>query len=305
MSDSGVIILSKPPGMTSRKALNFIQRLAKPAKVGHAGTLDPLAVGVLVVCVGSATRLIEYVQRMPKTYKATFLLGRTSDTEDTQGHVEILPDAREPGLEELAEGASKLTGRIMQRPPVYSAIKVHGKRAYDLARRGKDVELKARPIDVYRFEVLRYDYPEVEALIQCGSGGYVRSLGRDMAESLGTGAVMSALTRSAIGDYRIEEAANPDDLTPDNWRERLLPSLGAVAAIPSIALQAEEIARLQLGQFIEGESIERITKQLEKREGGSPNEEWAAVAPNGRLAAIVQLRPDGRFGAKRNFPTES
>ena len=305
MSDTGVLILNKPQGMTSRKALNYVQRLAKPAKVGHAGTLDPLAVGVLVVCIGSATRLIEYVQRMPKKYQATFLLGRTSDTEDVQGKVEILPDTREPDLEELVKAASQLTGRIMQRPPVYSALKLNGKRAYDLARRGEDVELKARPIDVYRFEILRYNYPEVEALIQCGSGGYVRSLGRDMAESLGTGAVMSALTRTAIGDYRIEEASDPTELTPENWRERILPSLGAVATIPSITLQTEEIARLHCGQFLEGETVDKITKELEGREGASPQDEWAAVAPNGQLAAIVQLRPDGKYGAKRNFPMES
>lgn len=302
MNDRGVIILNKPPGVTSRRALNTVQRLAKPAKVGHAGTLDPLAVGVLVVCVGGATRLIEYVQRMPKTYRATFLLGRRSDTEDVEGQVEMLPDAEPPTRARLDESAARLTGRILQRPPAFSALKVNGKRAYDLARRGEEVELKARPIDIYRFEILRYEYPELDALIECGSGSYVRSLGRDLAESVGSAAVMSALTRTAIGDFRIEDAVDPEALTPNNWREFLLPPLRAIAGIPTLTLQEEETQRLHQGQFLEGDSATAVAEQLTAIEGVDASEEWAAITPSGQLAAIVLRRPDGSFGSKRNFP---
>src|SRR3569623_809810 len=143
---SGVINLNKPSGITSRQAVDVVKRLVRPAKTGHAGTLDPLASGVLIVCVGAATRLIEYVQRMPKRYTGTFLLGRSSPTEDIEGEVSELAGAPQPSLGEIIAAAGRLTGEIMQRPPAYSALKVAGRRAYDLARAGHEVDLQPRPI---------------------------------------------------------------------------------------------------------------------------------------------------------------
>ena len=192
----GLLCVNKPVGMTSRQAVNVVQRLARPAKVGHAGTLDPLADGVLVVGVGSATRLLEYVQQMRKRYVGTFLLGRSSPTEDTEGQVTECPDAPVPTLDEIGSAAARWTGRIAQRPPAFSALKVAGRRAYDLARRGKLPQLAPRPVDVFQIEIRRYQYPELVLNVECGGGTYIRSLGRDLAESLGTAAVMSALTRT-------------------------------------------------------------------------------------------------------------
>ena len=137
--------LKKSGGVTSRDVVNVVQRLVRPLKAGHAGTLDPLATGVLVICVGAGTRLIEYVQRMPKTYVGTFLLGRESDTEDVEGQVVELADPPRPTLDQITDAAAKLTGEIIQRPPAYSALKVAGRRAYELARKGKPVELKSAP----------------------------------------------------------------------------------------------------------------------------------------------------------------
>src|SRR5437868_5550844 len=133
--------VNKPAGITSRDVVNRLQRLVRPAKVGHAGTLDPLATGVLVVCLGQATRLIEYVQQMPKTYHGTFLLGRESDTEDIEGDVKELPNAPRPSRAEIDAALPQFVGRIEQRPPAYSALKVGGERAYDKARRGEAVVL--------------------------------------------------------------------------------------------------------------------------------------------------------------------
>ena len=146
MFASGLLNLNKPTGMTSRRAVDIVQRLAWPAKVGHAGTLDPLATGVLVVCVGPATRLIEYVQRMPKRYVAAFLLGRQSPTEDIEGQVTELLGARVPTADEVRAAASRFVGRIQQRPPAFSALKVGGRPAYELARQGRPAHLAARPV---------------------------------------------------------------------------------------------------------------------------------------------------------------
>ena len=156
ISSSGLLNLNKPGGLTSRRMVDLVQRLALGAKAGHAGTLDPLATGVLVVCVGAATRLIEYVQRMRKSYRATFLLGRHSPTEDIEGEVTFLENPPVPTLAQIHAAAETLTGAIKQRPPAYSALKIEGRRAYAMARKGETVALEARTVEIYRIEVQRY-----------------------------------------------------------------------------------------------------------------------------------------------------
>jgi len=170
MSLFGLLNLNKPPGVTSRRVVDRVQRLVKPAKVGHAGTLDPLASGVLVLGIGPATRLVEYVQEMPKHYRATFLLGRTSTTEDVDGDVTELDGAVPPKRERLERVAEEMTGEIEQRPPIYSALKVSGRRAYDLARAGGRVELAPRTVRIDRLEIVRYEYPELCLDVTCGGG---------------------------------------------------------------------------------------------------------------------------------------
>ena len=246
----GLLNIDKPRGITSRDVVNRVQRLVKPHKVGHAGTLDPLATGVLVVALGPATRLIEYVQRMPKTYLATFLLGQTSDTEDIEGEVVALTDPPIPAEEELRAVLPNFTGIITQQPPAYSALKVGGQRAYALARRGEAVELAPRPVEIHEINVVRYQYPELELLIRCGSGTYVRSLGRDIARALGTDAVMSALVRQAIGQFRIEEAGAYSELAPSKIEQRLLPPTLAVGEMPHVVVTSHEASRLWQGQSL-------------------------------------------------------
>ena len=160
---------------------------------------------------------------MPKRYVGTFLLGRSSATEDIDGAVTVLPDPPIPAAAQIEAAAEKLVGSLLQRPPAFSALKVAGQRAYDLARRGEAVELKPRPIEVYALKVARYDYPELVLEIECSGGTYVRSLGRDLAESLGTAAVMSALVRTAIGPWTLDTAVDPRTLTAADWQARLDP----------------------------------------------------------------------------------
>src|SRR4051794_35109294 len=155
----GLLNIDKPAGLTSRDVVNVVQRLVRPHKVGHAGTLDPLATGVLVVAIGPATRLVEYIQRMAKSYRAVFLLGRTSDTEDIEGKVAELPQAPVPNIEQIESATPRFVGMIDQRPPVYSALKVGGRRAYELARRGETIELAPRRVEVHSIDIVRYAYP--------------------------------------------------------------------------------------------------------------------------------------------------
>ena len=290
MSGHGLLNIHKPGGITSRRVVDFVQRLVRPAKAGHAGTLDPLASGVLIVCVGAGTRLIEYVQRMPKRYTGTFLLGRRSPTEDIEGEVELLADAPQPALTEIEAAAFGLTGEILQRPPAFSALKVAGRRAYDLARAGHEVALEPRPVTVHCLKVARYDYPELVLEIECGSGTYVRSLGRDLAERLGTGAVMSALVRTAIGGFRLEDACDAERLTPQDVPQHLLPLARAVELLPAVTLSPPEIARIRQGLSIPPTQPTQAA-------------ELAAFDASGRLIAILTVRGDGSLGPSRNLPT--
>jgi len=286
----GLLNVDKPAGMTSRDVVNRVQRLVKPHKVGHAGTLDPLATGVLIVAIGPATRLIEYVQRMPKTYQATFLLGRTSDTEDIEGVVEELPNAPLPSEAHLRAALPGFLGTIQQTPPAFSALKVEGQRAYKLARRGEAVELAARPVEIHSLEVLRYAYPELELFVSCGSGTYIRSLGRDLAQALGTGAVMSALRRQAIGPFEATSAIALTDLSPDEIVRRLQPPQLALVDMPQIEIDDAELKLLGYGQPI-------------ATRGGLVTAEAAALHA-GRLVAILIPDEHRRWRPAKYFPPD-
>jgi tRNA pseudouridine55 synthase len=292
MPPCGLLNLNKPVGMTSRRVVDRVMRLGRRLKAGHAGTLDPLASGVLIVCVGTATRLIPYVQAMPKRYRGTFLLGRQSPTEDVEGPVSELVDPPIPSLDALRQAARGLTGEILQRPPEFSALKIEGRRAYDLARAGKPVDLRPRPVSVYRLEIEAYQYPELKLAVECGSGTYVRSLGRDLAASLGTAAVMSELVRLAIGSFTLEDATSLENLDPEHWSERLLPPLRAVEKLPHVTLGGDETRRVRTGQAI-------------AKEFPQDPPELAAVSADGRLVAILRPRAVNLWGPVCNLPIET
>jgi tRNA pseudouridine55 synthase len=284
----GLLNLDKPAGVTSRDVVNRVQRLVKPHKVGHCGTLDPLATGVLVIALGPATRLVEYVQRMTKTYRGTFLLGKRSDTEDIEGQVAELSAPPIPSREQLETAIPQFLGTIQQTPPAFSALKVAGQRSYDLARRGQPAELAPRPVEIHALEILRYSYPELELQIRCGSGTYIRSLGRDLARAVGTEAVMSALRREAIGPFDVANGFGCDRLTMESIRQHLLPPIMALGDMPRIVVSEQELQRLSLGQSV------------------APSEKVAAhelVAVNavGELLAVLQPDSRGTWKPAKNF----
>ena len=246
----GLLNLNKPSGITSRDAVDRVSRPLRKVKVGHAGTLDPLASGVLVVAVGSATRLIEYVQRMTKTYRTTILLGATSDTLDADGTIVATEGATEPPLDAIESVLPTQVGLILQQPPDFSALKVRGQRAYDLARSGQTVELEARPVRIDAVNLIDYQWPRLELEVVCGSGTYIRSIARDIGSALGCGGLVEVLTRTRIGPFTIEEGLDSSKLTAESIPSLLRPALEALADLPKITISDEQWAEIGRGRSL-------------------------------------------------------
>lgn len=213
-----VMLVDKPQGWTSFDVVNKVRGMLrhrlrlKKIKVGHAGTLDPMATGLLILCTGKYTTFIDQFQARDKTYSGTLTLGGTTATYDAEAPVE---DHRE--WRHLEDGAIQsalhaFRGAILQRPPAYSAIRIQGQRAYDLARKGRDVALEARPVHIHVFDVDTHELPVIPFRVVCSKGTYIRSLAHDLGQSLGCGAWLSALRRDAIGDYQVRDALTLEDL---------------------------------------------------------------------------------------------
>ena len=251
---NGFLNIDKPLGLTSRAVVDHVNRLLRERgltrstlpKVGHAGTLDPMATGVLVVAVGHATRLIELVQSRSKDYRGSFLFGKRSDTDDVTGQVVEGDRARAAAITraELDSALDGFRGRIEQVPAAFSAVRVAGQRAYELARRGEEFELKAKTVEIHRLEVVHFEPPELTLDIECGSGTYIRSLGRDLGERLGCGAVMSSLVRTRIGSFEQSQAISISQLTADSVVANLQPCAVATTHLPAYFCDENEAARL-------------------------------------------------------------
>lgn len=207
-----VFLINKPYKWTSFDVVRKIRNALGIKKVGHAGTLDPLATGLLIVCAGKMTKSIDSFQAQEKEYTGTFVLGKTTESFDLEREVIEVADPSFLTVEEIREAAAKLTGEILQVPPAHSAIKKDGKRVYESARKGIEVVLESRPVTVSLFEITRCDLPEIDFRIICSKGTYIRSLARDLGQLLEVGAYMSALTRTRIGDFKFEDATDVEDL---------------------------------------------------------------------------------------------
>jgi tRNA pseudouridine55 synthase len=251
----GFLVVDKPAGCTSRDVVNRAQRwFPRRTPLGHTGTLDPLATGVLVLAVGTATRLTEYVQDMDKVYRAGLRLGARSDTDDADGTVTPVVVDRPPDEEAVRAGLRELTGEIEQVPPTYSAAKLTGRRAYDLARQGEAVDLQPRRVRVYAIDLLFYSYPNLEMEVRCGKGTYIRSLARDLGRRLGCGALVEQLRRTRIGAFRVTDAIGMD-ADAATARARLLPLAAAVAELPKLTVDREALLRLQNGAALSLETL--------------------------------------------------
>jgi tRNA pseudouridine55 synthase len=293
----GVLNINKPYGWTSRDVVNRVQRLVHPAKAGHAGTLDPLATGVLLVAVGQATRLIQYSHRLPKQYRATFLLGRRSETEDLESPVEELVDAPVPTARQVRTAAAQLVGEVSQRPSRHSAIKVGGRRAYELARSGIKFVLEPRTVLVHSLEVVHYHYPELILEVECGAGTYIRALGRDLAAALDTCAVMTSLERTSVGLLHVSRAVSVEALL-SGCEPHLITPTHLVDALEWLTVNRDEMRKLRNGQPIE-KRHRRI--EIPSMPTGVAYDEIAAADADKNLVAILHQRKPGELWPIRNF----
>ena len=271
----GVLPVDKPVGPTSHDAVARVRRALNTRQVGHTGTLDPFASGLLLVCVGAATRLAEYLTGMPKTYVATLRLGEATDTDDLTGEVVAASDGWHAVSAEAIEAAlTAQVGTILQVPPAYSAKKVDGERMYAAARRGEEVVRTAVPVTIYAIRVLRIALPEVEFEVECGAGTYIRAIARDVGMALGVGGHLRALRRTRSGPHAVEAAVPLDALgDADRVRAAMLTPLQAVAHLPRVEVDGDGIAALRHGRAVPAAA-------------DTPGDGPVAIAAAGELLAI-------------------
>ncbi|EKD93226.1 MAG: tRNA pseudouridine synthase B [uncultured bacterium] len=244
-SSNGFLVVDKPTGYTSFDMVARARRAFGIKKIGHLGTLDPLATGALVLALGEATKLIEYLMKADKVYEARFELGKVSDTYDRDGSIQVVDPAPMVSLSQLQPLLEVFLGEIQQTPPIFSAIKVQGQRAYALARAGESVVLKPRLVSVHSIEILRFELPFVELRIHCGSGTYIRSLIHDVGQRLGCGALMTELRRLSVGSFSLGQS-----VPEENWPCDLVSLEAIVREWPSVAITEAQWAALWQGKEI-------------------------------------------------------
>lgn len=251
---SGVLVVDKPIGLTSHDVVQIIRRGTGIRRAGHTGTLDPRASGVLVILIGPAVRLSEYVSASDKRYQATIRLGSSTDTYDSEGIVTSYTPVVNLTEEQFNATLQQFVGEIEQVPPPYSAVKLKGRRAYDLAREGEEVDLSPRIINVYNLEILEWDPPEVVIDVYCSSGTYVRSLANDLGKALGVGAHLVGLRRTKSGRFTLRDAVQlrrlEDAFTAGNWYRFLIPAAEALADWPMVELDADQVELIRHGHRI-------------------------------------------------------
>lgn len=301
---TGLIAVDKPAGVSSRHVVDVVRRALGTRSVGHAGTLDPLARGVMIACVGNATRLVDFLHELPKRYGATFLLGRSSPSDDLETPVVEEPDPVRPAGAAVIAAIEGFRGEIMQRPCDYSAVHVDGKRAYRLARGGKEFDLPEKRVRIDRLDVIAYDWPRLELDIECSAGTYVRAIGRDLAAALGTRALMESLVRTAAGQFGIGECVPLDELARLDMaaaRALLVPAARGVDHLPSVLLTGPQLDEAVRGGLLEiaAEAIRPPAVAVATATGAG--DALAAVDGEAALVGILRKHDRGGWRLKPNF----
>lgn len=289
----GVLAVDKPPKLTSRDVVTRVAKLVKPHRVGHTGTLDPLATGVLLLAVGHAARLVEFSHLLTKHYEADFWLGKSSDTLDADGNLIELESPPQLEREQVIGRLENFRGDIQQTPPRFSAVHVAGKRAYDLARKGKEFDVPPRNVHISELELLHFTSESFGLRVACSTGTYIRSLGSDIARSLGSDAVMFQLTRTRIGDISLEQCVSLESLqSADDVLTHLLPPLSLLGALPRVVLDEAQASQIRNGIPLKLDLDRNITRP------------WLAVDREQQVVAI--LTPSGdRYRSLRVFHNNS
>jgi tRNA pseudouridine55 synthase len=279
---SGVLVIDKPVGMTSHDVVQVVRRGTGIRRAGHTGTLDPRASGVLVILIGPAVRLSEYVSASDKRYQATIRLGSSTDTFDAEGTITDSASIEDLTEERFNEVLQHFVGEIEQTPPPYSAVKVQGRKAYDMAREGEEFELEPRIINVYSLEVLEWAPPEVVIDVYCSSGTYVRSLANDLGKELGCGAHLVGLRRTKSGRFTLRDAIPlrrlQEAFDAGNWYRNLIPAAEALADWPMIELDADQVELVRHGHRIPAEAGQKGLAR--------------GVSQQGDLVALLEIDPE-------------
>ena len=292
MARPALLVIDKPVGLTSHDVVNIVRRGTHIRKAGHTGTLDPSASGVLVVLLGGATRLAEYLLESDKEYDAIIHFGLATSTHDAAGLVTASGPVTfsQPDLE---QALASFEGESLQTPPAYSALKVEGRKAYELARKGEVVDLEPRLIRIYQIALLDWAAPQAHIRVRCSRGTYLRSLARDVGERLQSPAHLEALRRLRLGPFSIEQAVSLDELrshfTPPTWPDIALPATAVLPSWQKIELNDAQVLQLQRGMALEASGAAGRAQ---------------AVGPDGELVAIVEGDADGRHWLPRKVLTE-
>lgn len=280
LATSGLVVVDKPAGMTSHDVVSRLRRIFGTRKVGHAGTLDPMATGVLVVGIERGTKFLAHMVAATKAYDATIRLGAATTTDDAEGEVIFTAPAEQPAQAladaTVAEEITKLTGDIMQRPASVSAIKIDGKRAHQLVREGEQVEIPARPVHIAAFDVLAMrragEFLDLDVHVECSSGTYIRSLARDLGEALGVGGHLTALRRTEVGPYTLADARTLEELA-DAPQLSLSLDEALIRSYPRVDLNEQEAADLAMGKWLQPRGLKGV---------------HVAVSPAGQAIALVK-----------------
>ncbi len=278
---SGALVVDKPVGMTSHDVVQAIRNGTGLRRAGHTGTLDPRASGVLVILVGPAVRLSEYVSASDKRYQAIIRLGGTTDTFDAEGKFTPTKDPVNVTEAEFEEALKSFVGEIEQVPPAHSAVKVGGRKAYEMARKGEEVELEPRKITVHHLEVLEWTPPEVVIDVHCSSGTYVRSLANDLGKKLGCGAYLVGLRRTKSGKFTLRDATPlrklQEAFQAGNWYQYLIPAAEALADWPSVELNPDEVEGVRHGHRVKAKEADTVHQRVR------------GISTQGELVALMEL----------------
>lgn len=282
MRDFGLIVVDKPVGPTSHRIVSLVRQGTGIRKVGHAGTLDPRASGVLVLCLGPATRLSEYLSTTSKRYEATVRFGATTRTYDSEGEVVRKSDVL-PSIEQIEAALPRFIGEIQQAPPPFSAIKLQGRRSYDMARAGEPVDLAPRGVTIYQLELVDYRPPDLELAVECSAGTYIRSLANDLGDCLGSGGHLAALRRTKAGPFGIDQAVSLGALersfAAHTWVEFVLPAADALPQVPLVQLDADQVEAVRHGHRLPADPASAGMAR--------------GIGPDGELAAILEAVEGG------------
>jgi tRNA pseudouridine55 synthase len=288
----GIVNINKPIGLTSHDVVNRVRRMTGQRKVGHAGTLDPAATGVLLLCLGRATRVVEHLTASDKTYRARIRLGISTDTYDVEGEITSQSATHGVTRPQVERELGSWVGSLEQIPPMYSAVKHNGTPLYRLARRGQTVARRARKVQIWAAKLLEWAPPELEVEVRCSKGTYIRSLAHDLGQHLGCGAHLVGLTRMASGDFRVEQAVSLEELeqacAENNVARLLQPLDSALQAFPAITVDQPTARKITLGQRV----------QLSAAPGARM---CRAYAGDGRLLALLRYDDDRQWRPDKVF----